>query len=227
MADEQNIQNLGTEDDSEQLTKSAWPFDRLPTEIRDWLLSDTVSAIVDRFNSQYQQRSLDSRAIGQTITRLAIRTIKPEGFIKECVDRFGAPLDVATEASRDVLKEILTPIKVAMRTKLGIDVDKITTPPVVPAAPAAPAPAPQPTPAPSAPAPITPVPVRSQTTILSKPLVADIRKPALPAEPAKPKNLSEIETTEVRKPFGFIETQPQPPAPHEITPYKDEHPVVE
>ena len=169
----------------------------LPTDIKDWILSDSVLAITISINSRAGLWGSELSVIPSLITRLVLRQIKPVAFLPELIRQL--PMLTVGQASgvaEQIRDRILQPIRNGLRNSLGINYLEITTvppaanTPVVRSMPVekpAVAVAPKPPVVPSRPAaPAQPAPLRARTMEMQKPSMSDIRKPVARPAPATP-----------------------------------------
>jgi hypothetical protein len=189
-------------------------FDYLPEEIRVWLRSEAAAVIVDQLNTRYALVDDQQDAIPCIATWIPLLLLRPEKTIPSLLDDFAIPKETAPLLAKDIEHLLFAPIKLAMRQKLGVDVEKIAEMPKSPAQPTRPL--------------MTDIRPAAKTTELQKsatgaePIKVSIQAPA-PKKPTYPG----AGTLRTDKPIGLSEILPTPPKPHELEKYEDTHPVIE
>jgi len=103
---------------------TVWPFDELPTPIKNWLKSDSVTAIVEELNKKYN--GINEAAIPFSVTWIPIGSIKPEKFIEALIFDFKIDPAVAKELAEQIKSRIFYPIRAALKNELGIDIERLT-----------------------------------------------------------------------------------------------------
>lgn len=191
-------------------------FDDLPEEIRVWLRSEAAASLVDQLNARYKLEGDQLDAVPCIASWIPLLYLEPELTIPSLVDDFAIDPKVAPLLAKDIEHLLFAPIKLAMRQKLGVDIEKMATPPTAPAV------------APKQPTPV----VRPRVTdIVTPPKQAVISAPSAvaPAKTQTPKRPtpSAPDTLRTEKPIGLSEVAPPPPTPHEVEKYEDHHPMVE
>ncbi len=129
--DTKNTATNQQEPDKNNPGKSPWPFDNLPVEIHDWLISDEVDTFVRDLTAKNTDSIPDKRALGFTITWLAIGKINANQFVGSLINAFKISPEIAKTLAKEVRDGVLKPIKFAMRSKLGIDIEHVTDEPGV------------------------------------------------------------------------------------------------
>lgn len=180
------------------------PFDALPTEIKEWLQSDSASNIIDELNEKWGLTGKQEDALAFVTTWIVLQRIKPE----ECMEnlaKFGLTPDLTKQAAQVIQERLLRPVRGPLKERLGINTDPIT---------------------------MLPKP-QQQATATPKPLVADIKKPQPAAQTttfAQPINVARNTTkpqtppaprpaptspaannSTLARPISFVEIKPLPP----------------
>ncbi len=189
-------------------------FDSLPEEIHKWLRSEAADSIVKQLNERYSLLENQLDAVPCIASWIPMLWLKPEDTVPSLIDDFAISPEIATPLAKDIEHLLFAPIKLAMRQKLGVDIEKM-----VPAATQAIKPQESPK--------MVDIKTPSQTIPISRVSSSvPIQKRPETATPPKPAGPT-AGTLRAEKPIGLSEILPKPPDPHELVEYKDEHPVVE
>lgn len=229
------------------------PFDALDPIIQKWLQSDGVFDVIVSLNKELGCYEDELSVIPEVIVGIAVAKIKPEQTTAKLLTGLPFLTDKQIEHAAEVIKKkIFYPLNPTFK-KYGIDYEKIATTIPAPEKPKVPEPpvarevpfsAKAPTVAKAMVGESTGKPSSWQQTPVEAPKartmeftpMTDVKRPEeikipINKPPAVQPKAPEPSIVPAVKPFGLSDTKPQrppepvKPAPHELTPYQDEHPV--
>lgn len=232
-------------------TKTIIEFSDLPADVRHWLFSALcayeVGKIVDQVKPPEDKTNILALAIGQ----VAMKDLDPKNFTATIAREWGISLDAAKKIGLEVKNAVLKPIAGSLWKNLQINLDDLTKIPEI-VKPPAPQRQPEavkpiarevkmePFSAPRGASQGKPQPVQTKgwqetpkARVMEFAPMTDVRKPdgakpaSLPASAGQPTPKAPAPTVnQPEKPFGLSEAAPKNPEPHELTEYKDEHPMA-
>ena len=130
----------------EQIARLYVIFKTLQPEIKEWIASDDMSAIIKAIAARFILSDEQERKLPILILRLVTQDLPPESFKAELAKETGVDIELAKNITESIAKEVIEPIASALRYS-GVNTNLLgfnapATPTKTP--PAAPAPAPQP-----------------------------------------------------------------------------------
>ena len=99
-------------------------FVELPDNVRKWLASEKVLAVVSDMNERLEYFGDKVGVIPWLITRLAVKDLAPKYFMSELCDYLVVSSDEARAITEEIDKRILRPIEPALN-RLDIDLNSL------------------------------------------------------------------------------------------------------
>ncbi len=169
---------------TQPIQTSSFPTDQIPEKIKEWLGSDTVFDITQELNTRFKLTGWRKPMIAFTVTKIIIKKIPADAFVKTLVGQGGLSERDALEIASVIKSRVLEPVKTSLLDWGGIDISKILTP-------------------------ATAAPVAARTMPIEKPVVKPVtapqqsaqRAPTPPAVPMPKARVMEMaKVIDVRKP---------------------------